>query len=144
MRTATYREQPDIHFRHEVLLVADTASGAQVGWSSFTAVNTFLEDGVRIPTITSREEDTNRDGLMDWLDIQVKMPLQPGEEVVGVSLVLVFHAELTKFSLVSLQGLVSVEAGGWPGAGLEGTGDLAIRQTQPLSHRGRDTRYTRF
>ena len=141
MRTATYREQPDIHFRHELVLVADTASGSQVGWSTFTAVNTFLVDKVRIPAITSREEDTNRDGLLDRLDIQVKMPVQPGEEVVRVSLLLVFHAELTKFSLVTMEGLASVEAGGWPGSGLEVTADLGIRLTQPLSHRGRDTRY---
>ena len=31
--------------------------------------------------------------------------------------------------------------GGWPGSGLEVTADLGIRLTQPLSHRGRDTRY---
>ena len=117
--------------------MADTASGSQVGWSTFSAVNTFLVDKVRIPAITSREEDTNRDGLLDRLDIQVKMPVQPGEEVVRVSLLLVFHAELTKFSLVTMEGLASVEAGGWPGSGLEVTADLGIRLTQPLSHRGR-------
>ena len=141
MRTATYREQPDIHFRHELVLVADTASGSQIGWSTFTTVNTFLVDKVRIPAITSREEDSNRDGLLDRLDIQVKMPVKPGEEVVRVSLLLLFHAELTQFSLVTLEGVASLEAGGWPGSGLEVTSDLGIRLTQPLSHRGRDTRY---
>ena len=46
MREASYREQPDIHFQHELLLVAETRAGRQLGWATFGAVNTFLEDGV--------------------------------------------------------------------------------------------------
>ena len=46
MREASYREQPDIHFQHELVLVAETREGRQLGWATFGAVNTFLEDGV--------------------------------------------------------------------------------------------------
>ena len=46
MREASYREQPDIHFQHELVLVAETRAGRQLGWATFGAVNTFLEDGV--------------------------------------------------------------------------------------------------
>ena len=48
MREASYREQPDIHFQHELVLVAETRAGRQLGWATFGAVNTFLEDGVGI------------------------------------------------------------------------------------------------
>ena len=44
MREASYREQPDIHFQHELVLVAETRAGRQLGWATFGAVNTFLED----------------------------------------------------------------------------------------------------
>lgn len=96
MRTATYREQPDIHFKHELILVANTAAGGQLGWSTFRPVNSFLVDNVRIPVITSREEDINRDGLLDSLDMEIKMPLQQGEEIVSVSLILLFDVKLYK------------------------------------------------
>merc|ERR1719350_1442427 len=54
VRMATYREQPQIHFRHEVMVLADLARGGQVGWATFSTVNDFLVENVRIPVIKSR------------------------------------------------------------------------------------------
>ena len=99
MRTATYREQPDIHFRHELVLVADTASGTQIGWSTFTTVNTFLVDKVRIPAITSREEDTNRDGIMDSLWLRLQMRMEPREDVVALQSLITFNYQLHRYSV---------------------------------------------
>jgi len=142
MRTATYREQPDIHFKHELILVANTAAGGQLGWSTFRPVNSFLVDNVRIPVITSREEDINRDGLLDSLDMEIKMPLQQGEEIVSVSLILLFDVKLYKYSWVSMTGLVYLQSGGWSGSGVNIVGDVDIVQRQPLAHRGRDNRFS--
>ena len=111
MRTSTYREQPDFHFKHELILVATTSAGKikilmfffdnfflgdQLGWSTYNPVNNFLMDNVRIPVIKSREEDTNRDGLNDMLDMEIRMPVQQDEEVVSVSLLLLFDVNLYK------------------------------------------------
>ena len=63
LRSATYREQPKIHFRHEVIMLADLATGGQVGLATFNTVNDFLVENVRIPVIKSREEDNNNDGV---------------------------------------------------------------------------------
>ena len=58
MREASYREQPDIHFQHELVLVAETRAGRQLGWATFGAVNTFLEDGVsRVISYTNQSND---------------------------------------------------------------------------------------
>ena len=140
MRTATYREQPDIHFKHKLLLTAHTASGDQIGWSTFSPVNTFLVDNVRIPSVTSREEDTNRDGILDSMDMEIRMPLRQDEEVVSVNLMLVFDVKLYTYSWLSMSGLVHVQSGGWAGSGLNVVGDINIVQKQPLAHRGRDNR----
>ena len=40
--------------------------------------------------LQSREEDTDRDGRNDVLHLQVDMPLDDLEEVIGVQLILIF------------------------------------------------------
>ena len=79
---------------------------------------------------------------MDRLDLELRMPLQQGEEVVSVTLLLVMHARLTRFSVLTMSGLVQLQARGWPGAGVTIVGDVDIVQRQPLAHRGRDDRFT--
>ena len=96
---------------------------------------------MRIPVITSREEDVNRDGLLDMLDIEIKMPLHQSEEVVNVDLIMLFDVKLYKYSWVTMSGLVYVQSGGWSGSGVNIVGDVNIVQRQPLAHRGRDNRY---
>ena len=96
LRSATYREQPEIHFKHEMIILADLAKGGQVGWATFKTVNDFLVENVRIPVIRSREEDSNRDGVLDKLTISIQMPVKPEEEVVSVNSILMFDVKLHK------------------------------------------------
>lgn len=42
----------------------------------------------------SREEDWNRDGKADGLDLHLEMPLQDMEKVTGVKLILIFQYKL--------------------------------------------------
>ena len=96
MRRATYEEQPEIHFRHEVVVLARTREGDQLGWATAEPINNFLLDNVRIPLVTSREEDVNRDGLLDHISLQVKIPLRKSEEIVSISLIALFDVKLHK------------------------------------------------
>ena len=75
-------------------MLADLAKGGQVGWATFNTVNDFLVENVRIPVIKSREEDNNRDGVLDGLTISMQMPVRPEEEVVGVTAILLFDIKL--------------------------------------------------
>ena len=97
MRLATYQEQPEIHFRHELVVLARTRDGAQLGWATAESVNNFLLENVRIPLVTSREEDVNRDGLLDNIKLTLKMPLGKSEEIVSISLMLLFDVKLHKY-----------------------------------------------
>ena len=40
------REQPEVHFRHELLLLADTTQGHQVGWGTHPVFRDLLIDKV--------------------------------------------------------------------------------------------------
>ena len=42
----------------------------------------------------SREEDMNRDGILDDLKFQLDMPMADSEEVLGVTLILIFDYKL--------------------------------------------------
>ena len=96
MGQATYEEQPEVHFRHELVVLARTREGQQLGWATAESVNNFLMEKVRIPLVTSREEDVNRDGLQDNLSLQVKIPLRRSEEIVSISLMVLFDVKLHK------------------------------------------------
>ena len=96
LRLATYDEQPEIHFRHELVLLARTSDGAQLGWATAESVNNFLLENVRVPLVTSREEDLNRDGLLDNIKLHIKMPLAKSEEIVSINLMLLFDVKLHK------------------------------------------------
>ena len=118
VRAAEYREQPEVHWRHELLLLAELGQGGQLGWSTEPALAALLGEAGRLPVIRSREEDTNRDGLLDQLTIKLTLPLRPGEEVVAVNTLLVFDVKLHQFSSVQLTGLLHLTGSGFPGSGV--------------------------
>ena len=47
--------------------------------------------------------------MLDRLDLELRMPLQQGEEVVSVTLLLVMHARLSRFSVLTMSGLVQLQ-----------------------------------
>jgi len=141
MRSASYQEQAEVHFRHEALMLVELSNGAQLGWSTVPGLTALLGEGVRVPVIRSREEDENRDGLADSLAISFNLPLRPEEEVVSAHVLLTFDVHLQRFSSVQMTGMLHFDGSGFPGASLHIVGDAGIVQRSPLKHNGRDSRY---
>uniref|UniRef100_A0A8C3NH28 Transmembrane protein 231 n=1 Tax=Geospiza parvula TaxID=87175 RepID=A0A8C3NH28_GEOPR len=92
LKQSAYLEQPTVRFRYEALFVATIGSspGSFLAWSTFPAFNRLQEDRLRVPLLSTREEDKNQDGKMDQLHFKLELPLQPTEHVVGVQLILLF------------------------------------------------------
>uniref|UniRef100_A0A8D0FUF9 Transmembrane protein 231 n=1 Tax=Strix occidentalis caurina TaxID=311401 RepID=A0A8D0FUF9_STROC len=84
LKQSAYLEQPTVRFRYEVLFVATTGPGPSsfLAWSTFPAFNRLQEDRLRVPLLSTREEDRNQDGKMDQLYFKLELPLQPTEHVV--------------------------------------------------------------
>ena len=120
-----YREQPEVHFKHELLVLMQTDDPrGSIGWSSYKNYNEFLGDNTRIPLIKvsfypnqiiykpkstivlsqSSETDWNRDGKLDSLSLKLEMPLRADENVYSVDLFLFFDVKL-HVSYNFLQGL---------------------------------------
>uniref|UniRef100_A0A8C6Z3Z3 Transmembrane protein 231 n=1 Tax=Nothoprocta perdicaria TaxID=30464 RepID=A0A8C6Z3Z3_NOTPE len=96
LKQSTYLEQPTVRFRYEVLFVATTGPepGSFLAWSTFPAFNRLQEERLRVPLLSTREEDKNQDGKMDQLHFKLELPLQSTEYVVGVQLILIFSYQL--------------------------------------------------
>ena len=51
-KTDVYREQPDTHFKHEVLVLLETENMDQtIAWSTDQRFNLLMQDQARIPSI---------------------------------------------------------------------------------------------
>uniref|UniRef100_A0A2I3GN94 Transmembrane protein 231 n=1 Tax=Nomascus leucogenys TaxID=61853 RepID=A0A2I3GN94_NOMLE len=150
LKRSSYEEQPTVRFQHQVLLVAllGPESGGFLAWSTFPAFNRLQGDRLRVPLVSTREEDRNQDGKMDMLHFKLELPLQSTEHVLGVQLILTFSYQLHVSQLSSplclfnrpdmafLQSSFPV-----PGSQLYVNGDLRLQQKQPLSCGGLDARY---
>ncbi|XP_008575437.1 PREDICTED: transmembrane protein 231 isoform X2 [Galeopterus variegatus] len=136
LKRSSYEEQPTVRFQHQVLLVAllGPEQGEFLAWSTFPAFNRLQGDHLRVPLVSTREEDRNQDGKMDMLHFKLELPLQSTEHVLGVQLILTFSYQL--HSMAFLQSSFAV-----PGSQLYVNGDLRLQQKQPLSCGGLDVRY---
>ncbi|NXG36472.1 TM231 protein, partial [Dromaius novaehollandiae] len=144
LRQSAYLEQPTVRFRYEVLFVATTGPGpgSFVAWSTFPAFNRLQEERLRVPLLSTREEDKNQDGKMDHLYFKLELPLQSTEHVVGVQLILVFSYQLHRMSTFVMQSMAFLQFfSPLPGSHLYVNGDLKLKQRQLLNHCGLDTRY---
>nr|XP_021528201.1 transmembrane protein 231 [Aotus nancymaae] len=85
LKRSSYEEQPTVRFQHQVLLVAllGPESGGFLAWSTFPAFNRLQGDRLRVPFVSTREEDRNQDGKMDMLHFKLELPLQSTEHVLG-------------------------------------------------------------
>ncbi|NWQ92445.1 TM231 protein, partial [Burhinus bistriatus] len=144
LKQSSYLEQPTVRFRYEVLFVATIGPGpgSLLAWSTFPAFNRLQEDRLRVPLLSTREEDKNQDGKMDQLHFKLELPLQPTEHVVGVQLILLFSYQLYRMSTLVMQSMAFLQFfSPVPGSQLYMNGDLKLNQRQLLNYCGLDTRY---
>uniref|UniRef100_A0A3B3I5G8 Transmembrane protein 231 n=2 Tax=Oryzias latipes TaxID=8090 RepID=A0A3B3I5G8_ORYLA len=95
LKRSTYEEQPVVRFQYQTLMVAATGTqGDYVAWSTFPHLNNMLGPNLRIPAVSVKEEDLNKDGKLDLLTFQLQLPLKNNEQVYSVQLLLTFSYQL--------------------------------------------------
>ena len=132
--------KPDVSFQHDLLLVLEKShpSPGKLVYSTFPHLNKFLStSNFRIPRISNYETDDDEDGLLDQLNLEIQMPLQPNEEITGVFIVVFFDWRLRsdksskkKFRMESTA-VVDYKSN-TPGSALSVSGDLKFRQKDLL------------
>lgn len=79
------------------LVILEKSDGTDLIWSSRESDLELEGDRVRIPVIRSREEDGNRDGVLDSLWLNLEMPMDGSEEITGVQTLLLFDYKLKRY-----------------------------------------------
>ncbi|XP_042220198.1 transmembrane protein 231-like isoform X2 [Homarus americanus] len=141
IREAEFREQADVRFKHQVLLIIDTSLGPVV-WSTYPAFNSLMGNYLRIPLIKSHEVDKNNDGVQEGLDFTLTLPLANNELVYGTMLLLTFDYRLHHMCEVVLEGLGVVQhSSGVPVSAVYTWADLTLHQQRPLPYSGTHSLY---
>jgi len=137
LKTKTYREQPKVDYEYKMLGVLQGLDGSgeamQIYFSSLSTVASLFESELRVPSVRSIDVDKNRDGQTDRFQLEALVPLEKGERILSVSVVLFFDVRLRRKARLRMETAAFV-SGSSPlfGRGLYVDGDYTFRQQWPL------------
>ncbi|XP_046676942.1 transmembrane protein 231 isoform X1 [Homalodisca vitripennis] len=139
MRTDTYQEQPQVSYKYDYILIADTDSrDSLIICSNLPYIST---NHYSCPIVKAIEEDVNRDGYNDALHFSINL-LSEDVTVHGITLLLFFDYKLTSYCRVQMEVMAVVQhSSPLAGAGLIVSADLSLVQRQPLNPRHTHTQY---
>eukprot|EP00037_Helgoeca_nana_P001905 m.30303 g.30303 ORF g.30303 m.30303 type:complete len:314 (-) comp12217_c0_seq1:3357-4298(-) len=139
-----YFQQPTVLFKHEAYVTMQgSGSFSQLAWSTSPEFNRIVQKNLRVPTLRSYEQDSNNDGVNEWLQLDLEMPLSDTETVDQLSIALIFDYQLQYMSDVAMESMVLFQfSGSGSGSSLSTDGDLVLTQTEPLPWRGDRKEYT--
>jgi len=87
--------------------------------------------------LTTFSQDDNRDGKLDRLELALQMPLAVDETIQRVTAILYFDVTISKKAKYNFDAVAYFNYdSGAALATVYADGDLAFRQTQPLSSKG--------
>lgn len=134
----TYLEQPKVDFEHKIAYYTQDLAGSTRAWSTIPEFNSVIGyENVRIPIVKSTELDVNLDHLVDFIDFDISIPLQAGESINDITLLLFFEVTLQGRVSAIMDSMAVVQANSYlPGKELYVNGDLLFRQRNPLPARG--------
>ncbi|XP_043199215.1 transmembrane protein 231-like [Amphibalanus amphitrite] len=138
LKVATYREQPDINFKHSVITMVDVVNpDGYIIWSTFPTLNAMVARNYRAPVVSSYEEDLNQDGKKDNLNLEIEVPLEEGERVHAVKLLVGFDFRLYTMTRLQMNSLIYIASSSAIASNqLTVIGDITLNQREPLKHRG--------
>ncbi|KAK3914059.1 Transmembrane protein 231 [Frankliniella fusca] len=134
LKSDTYQEQPDIKFTHDYLLLlqTDIPHNSIQCRAQFTLTDNFQ----RHCLFKTREEDTNHDGKVDFINVNIQVPLLQNESVYSVTLILTIDFQISSIVQLKMKSLVPFQhVGALPGAGLSAVADLKFTQKKPVDYR---------
>lgn len=138
-----YSEQPRVYFKRHLICLLETNNQSEyVAYGTHENFNRLMEGHVRLPILEYWQEDVNRDGVDDSLELRLTFRLPSTQDIHSVTLLLFFDYRLQKFSRFRMEGMAYIEGNTVLGASeFFYTADLSLRQKVPLTHKGVDTRF---
>ncbi|OQR86224.1 hypothetical protein ACHHYP_10809 [Achlya hypogyna] len=142
-RSVPYKEQPNVDFLYQVLLVAEgtavdsngNVAGFSAFWSSLpSSINQLAAGTLRPGQIKSYSEDDNSDGVTDRLSLQLSMPIHVGEAIHKASLLVVLNTSLRTNAQLDMDAVALIShASPLPAISLYTVCDLELSVKSPLA-----------
>ncbi|XP_046384694.1 transmembrane protein 231-like [Ischnura elegans] len=136
--------KPNVHFKHEFLLILETNEMELPTVCGTIAFHPLTSTNRHICSVTKViEEDVDRDGKNDKIDLELEIPLIGNEKVQYVKLFLLFDYKLTQLSDFTMEtmGFIEKEGSCAGGSRLDIFGDLRLLLKEPLVPYAEDMRY---
>jgi len=133
VKESFYRVQPVVTFANELyVLIGGDTTETMVGWSTQPQLQVLLPKQVKVPTVRSSTEDTNRDGIADTLQLSLDFPSE-GKTYRSVLLLAVYDVQIQGKVAEQLSSLVALDISSpYGSSGLWVHGQLSFRQKLPL------------
>ena len=143
IREEFYQEQPDVRFTREVIVfLHGSAPHSILTWSSLPSYNALLQTRLRVPLFRFHEEDSDRDGTADYIDLSMEFPMQAGDDVTHVTCLLMHQLKLSKHALVTIQAMSYLDyAAAGPGHAVHFSGEMRVRQRNAFPSYGKLSTY---
>uniref|UniRef100_A0A1B6CZK0 Transmembrane protein 231 n=1 Tax=Clastoptera arizonana TaxID=38151 RepID=A0A1B6CZK0_9HEMI len=137
LKTDSYKEQPDIHFKQDYLLILETNSqDLPFLCGTFPNLNKLSTIYGYCSLVKIFENDHNSDGLNDHLYFEVEVKMLGKNEVKSVTLLLLFDYKISDYCWVQMEGLgLAQHNSPLSGNRLDFIADLTMVQRQPLNPR---------
>ncbi|XP_021003242.1 transmembrane protein 231 isoform X2 [Parasteatoda tepidariorum] len=139
-----YREQPDISFKHKMLIILETKPPNQmIFWSTYENINEVMKQDVfqSLPEIEHREGDSNRDGIKDELEMMIDFPLS-NQEIIAAKIILIFDYKLSLYSHFRMESAAFIHhSSSYNGSEFIVMGDLSLNQREPLKLSGEEEKF---
>lgn len=134
IKNNVYLEQPDVRFGYDLVLVLETSQpGQERVWTTFAGVNSALGDMLLAADVQAAEQDINKDGHTDVIDVRVTSRGLRNYEVHSVKLVMTFNYQLNHRISLDMKTLAFVQhASPLAGAALHADGELMLRQRNAI------------
>eukprot|EP00742_Colponemidia_sp_Colp-10_P006875 GILJ01007370.1.p1 GENE.GILJ01007370.1~~GILJ01007370.1.p1 ORF type:complete len:309 (+),score=23.70 GILJ01007370.1:33-959(+) len=132
LKENTYREQPTVSFRHELMYSIQDSSNYNF-FTTFPEANALDSGHLNVPIIQSAGLDDNGDGKIDRFRFNITSRLTSGQTVQKVDLLLFFNYILQDRVHMSMTSAAHVSySAGLPGSQLVVDGWLRLKQRKPL------------
>ena len=138
-KESIYFEQPIMDYRHQgvVEVHGQTASGSPFNlyYSTSSVLNQHKGSMLRPAVIQSASHDDNNDGVMDRLELNVKMPLLANEEVHGFDAIFFHDITLKEKAKILFDSVshISYESGDVAITDVRIGGDVKLHQNEPFA-----------
>ncbi|CDW84907.1 transmembrane protein 231 [Stylonychia lemnae] len=128
----TYFEQPDVVFTNKLLLEVLDQNGHSKMFSTLKSINQLSTNEIGVPLIKYSKFDSNKNGLIDSMNIRIEFRSNP-QEIRNIKLLSSFDYSLSKLLKVEMIGLAYLDIDTPNGAsGVIVNGQLNLDQSAPV------------